>query len=289
MSNMGIIDLFRIPMREWYCYREYFRGIPPIEWPKKGAPHHLKLTAERTVMKNDGTEDTQIFVTMRDENDVHIDAGDTVTLRVIEGPGIFPTGKEYVLDKEHKTFIEGLGAIEFRSYYAGKTVIEAVCDSALPATLELETTGNEIFEGQDEVPSKEPYVYVYKLDKKDHIVNKNRPVFVSSEEAGHERLYISDMSNDTYWCPAKDDKSPRVTQDLEQPCDVSAIRIIFREKVTTALTIELLENGNVTETIYEGHFDGIEFLLDFINKNTSSINIKFNAPVSIKHLMVFGG
>lgn len=50
-----------------------------------------------------------------------------ITLKVVAGPGIFPTGKTFVLDpdSENKSMLDGKGAIEFRSYYAGITRIVA--------------------------------------------------------------------------------------------------------------------------------------------------------------------
>ena len=48
-----------------------------------------------------------------------------VQLRLISGPGEFPTGSSILFEKDSDIRImDGQAAIAFRSYYAGKSVIE---------------------------------------------------------------------------------------------------------------------------------------------------------------------
>lgn len=65
-----------------------------------------------------------MIVTVKDENGDWVNQSPTVTLEVIDGPGVFPTGKVMTLTGGN-LMRDGKGATEFRSYYSGTTVIEA--------------------------------------------------------------------------------------------------------------------------------------------------------------------
>ncbi len=147
MGRMGFIDYFRLPLRSWYWYRNELRQIAPPEWPEKGIPAALSLTADRTTIATDGTDDSHLTIMVTDAQGKPIDATPEVTLTVVSGPGIFPTGKSITFkpNAEDIPIIEGKAAIEFRSYYAGQSRIKAESPGLKPAEVVIRCTGAEPF------------------------------------------------------------------------------------------------------------------------------------------------
>ena len=121
---MGMVDYFRLPKRQWYWYRNEYLHIPPPAWPSNGVPAALKLTADKTTLESvDGTDDAQIIVTVVDKDGKAISNCPPVTLAIESGPGEFPTGPSITFAPDSDIAIrDGQAAMEFRSYYSGKTV-----------------------------------------------------------------------------------------------------------------------------------------------------------------------
>ncbi len=141
-GDMGYIDYYRLPLNTWYYYRYNRTGTEP-EFSQEGTPARLSLSASDTTIKNDGTSDTHIIVTVTDDEGNWLNSEPEVTLEVIEGPGLFPTGKTMTF-KPGDSMRDGKAAIEFRSYYAGVTTIEAYSASnpeLEPATIQITTVG----------------------------------------------------------------------------------------------------------------------------------------------------
>lgn len=93
----------------------------------KGTPAQVKLSADKkTISPADGTDDVHVTVKVADASGRQIANAVPVTLTVESGPGEFPTGKSITFTPGTDIdLIDGCAAIEFRSYYAGKTVIKA--------------------------------------------------------------------------------------------------------------------------------------------------------------------
>ena len=142
-GDMGYVDYYRLPLNIWYYYRETRTGVEP-EFSQDGTPSKLQLTASSTTIKNDGTSDTHIIVTVTDDEGNWLNDEPEVTLEVVDGPGIFPTGKSITF-KPQDSMRDGKAAIEFRSYYAGNTTIKAY-SSTNPeleeATINITTVGS---------------------------------------------------------------------------------------------------------------------------------------------------
>ncbi len=141
-GDMGYIDYYRLPLNIWYYYRYNRTGTEP-ESSRDGTPDRLLLEASSTTIKNDGTSDAHITVTVADKDGNWLNSEPEVTFEVIDGPGIFPTGKSITF-KPGDSMRDGKAAIEFRSYYAGTTTIEAYSDTnpeITPATITITTTG----------------------------------------------------------------------------------------------------------------------------------------------------
>ncbi len=148
-SETGIIDYFRLPKRAWYWYRNAYANIPPPTWPVNGTPAALQLTADKsTLAAADGTDDAQLVVTVLDSTGAPISNNVTVTLTVESGPGEFPTGPSITFTPPSSSpqsdiqILDGRAAIEFRSYYAGTTVINATSPGLMGASVTIVTQGS---------------------------------------------------------------------------------------------------------------------------------------------------
>ena len=131
-GTTGIVDYFRLPKEGWYWYRYSLAKVPPPEWPKEGTAAGLTLTSSAPVIEHaDGTGDVQVTVTVVDAKGAPISNTPDVTLEVVSGPGGFPTGRSITFKNGTDIpILVGQAAIEFRSYYAGTTVIRATLAGA---------------------------------------------------------------------------------------------------------------------------------------------------------------
>ena len=87
----------------------------------------MLLASDRTELRNaDGTDDAQLIVTVVDSAGKALSNSPPVTLTIESGPGEFPAGTSITFDPKSDIAIrDGQAAMEFRSYYAGESVIRA--------------------------------------------------------------------------------------------------------------------------------------------------------------------
>lgn len=139
MGHMGFVDHARIPKKRYYFYRELYAGVPPPVWPAEGTPAKLSLTADQTVITDDGRCDAYLQVQVQDKDGKWLANSPAITLTDKSGLGLFPTGKSitFTPGATEKGVIEGLAAIEYRSYRPGKAVIEASAPGLPPTTITL--------------------------------------------------------------------------------------------------------------------------------------------------------
>ena len=131
----GVVDYHRLPKSSYYVMREQATGIPVPATAKGGTPALLGLSADKLVVKDDGTDDTQLIVALLDKDGNRIANNVPVSFKIISGPGQLPTGKVW----DTKTVNMGRQAIEFRSYEPGTTVIEVSSPNAASARIEITT------------------------------------------------------------------------------------------------------------------------------------------------------
>jgi beta-galactosidase len=163
--NSGIIDNFRIPKRAYYWYRNTYAKVPPPTWPAAGTAAGLKLTASTTTLSTvDGTEDAWVLVTIVDASDKPISNTATVTLTIKSGPGEFPTGPSITFtppgggSASDIAIRDGQAAIEFRTYYAGTTVIEATSPGLTSSSVTITSQGSPAWvEGTTPSVAPRPY------------------------------------------------------------------------------------------------------------------------------------
>lgn len=215
---MGLMDYYRLPTTRYYMYRKDRLGIEMPEKSKDGKATGIVLRAstdtmqfddnktDKHIITNDGKSDIQIIVTMIDNKGDWVNENKEVTLKVIEGNGVFPTGKEYKFIPG-LTIQDGKAAIEFRSYYAGETKIQAFVEGENIASDILTITTEKVMEekgvesesfmtpekpfGKQKLEAPEVYG---KID-----VANNRQSRADSATDGHLPINAIDGKSDTYW------------------------------------------------------------------------------------------
>ncbi len=246
---MGMVDYFRLPKRMWFWYRNEYRHIPPPEWPASGTPAGMKLTADKTVLQRaDGTDDAQIMVTVVDENGRAISNSPPVMLAIESGPGEFPTGPSIAFAPDSDIAIrDGQAAMEFRSYFAGKTVIRATSPGLKDATLEIVTmTGPKFVPGNTPSVKMRPYERftgsppltaptVYGLEN---------PTRASSEAPDHSARLANDGNAATSWQAAAGERDGSWWRvDLERIAQISQTKLIFPTAGDWRYKIEISDDG----------------------------------------------
>lgn len=244
MAKLGIIDYFRLPKRSWYWYRNEYAHKAPPQWPVEGDPAKLRLEASKTRdIKADGTDDVQLIVTVLDREGHEVSNSPQVRMRVVSGPGEFPTGRsiDFAADSDIR-IMDGKAAIAFRSYYAGKTIVEASSPGLGSALLELEFTGAPAYQpGKSWQTESRPYVRYHKGMEREaqQRYGKDSPTFASSSAQGHSAGYAADGDAATWWQPAADDSHPSLALDMERTLDVTRIQAMFPRQAIGPCVVEV--------------------------------------------------
>ncbi|MBT3194739.1 MAG: hypothetical protein HN341_19500 [Verrucomicrobia bacterium] len=126
--KFGLYDYHRLLKREHASYHP--DGFTP---PPHGTPAALSLTADKLEVRTDGSDDTQLIVTVLDAEGNWIDETVPITLTVVSGPGLLPTGRKWDTDTSHI----GRQAIEMRLREPGTAVIEVTSPGLAPARIEI--------------------------------------------------------------------------------------------------------------------------------------------------------
>ena len=246
---MGIVDYFRLPKRQWYWYRNEYLHIPPPMWPSNGVPAALKLTADRTTLERvDGTDDTQLIVQVVDKNGRALNNCPPVTLTVESGPGEFPTGPSITFMPDSDISIrDGSAAMEFRSYYAGKTIIRATSPGLKVATIQITSRGEPKFvAGQTPTAKPRPYVRFAAASGGVSMLTlgMNNPTRASSEAPGHGARLANDGNPATFWQADNRDNSPWISIDLERIVNPTSMKLVFPSDGAWRYRVEISEDGN---------------------------------------------
>jgi len=257
-GQKGIIDYFRLPKRSWYWYRNEYKKIPPPEWPHDGTPAKLQLTASNTTITGtDATDDCQLIVTVHDADDKPISNSPPVTLTIESGPGEFPTGPSITFDPKSDIIIrDGQAAIEFRSYYAGQSVIRASSDGLPDAKLTITTVGApDYIPGQTAPAASRPYSRAIDTtsDHPTDLVNiaKLRPTRASSEMPDHTGRFACDEDPSTFWSASDEQPEAWLEIDLESVYRVSNVKLTFPGSGAYRYKIELSTDGETWSKVID--------------------------------------
>lgn len=254
LGKMGIVDYFRIPKRAWYWYRNEYKGIAPPVWPEAGIPAKIKLEADKTSgILTDGTDDVRLMITILDAAGKHISNSPEVTLQIVSGPGEFPTGSSITFnEKSDITILDGLAAIEFRSYYAGKTVIRATSSGLESAEINMYFTGKYPYkEGITPEVKDRSYTRFSKkgLATVPQTYGYNNPTFPSSSDGRHTGGMAADGDKNTWWQPDTKDSEPFWIVDTEKLLSLSEIKIFFPESLALKYKVEVSNNRTDWATV----------------------------------------
>lgn len=259
LATMGLIDYFRLPKRQYYWYVEAYKNgnrnpVEPV-WPAHGIPYKLKLEASNyTITSTDGTDDAQIVITVLDAEGRPVSNDIPVELNIVSGPGEFPTGRKIRFmppsDKEESdiSIRDGQAAIAFRSYYAGKTIIETSSEGLKPERIEITTLGLPLWEEGVTLPVAErPYQrYEFrkpaKKESQEMLLATNRPSWVSSTSDGTNKANVNDDNSSTIWLPEKKDNEKWWKLALEASYCIDKIQIEFPENAIYKYIVEVSEN-----------------------------------------------
>jgi len=248
LGEMGIVDYFRIPKRAWYWYRNEYAHVPAPEWPASGTPAALKLTTDQpTLQRADGTEDAQIMVTVVDQAGKAISNCPPVKLTIESGPGEFPTGPEISFDpKSDIAILDGQAAIEFRSYYTGKTLIRATSPGLQDGVLEITTlSGPPFIPGTTPPVAARPYVRFTSMSATNAATRfgTDNPTLASSEASGHNSSLANDGDGRSFWQASLSDSKPWWAVDLEKLVAVKSVTLGFPSKGVWSYRIEVSNDG----------------------------------------------
>lgn len=245
---MGLVDYFRLPKRQWYWYRNEYRHVPPPEWPREGEPAALRLSADKATLRSaDGTDDAQIVVTVVDRQGKALSNCPPVSLTVDSGPGEFPTGPGIVFAAGSDIPIrDGMAAIEFRSYYAGETIIRAASPGLKEATIRVTTLGSpEFIPGVTPSAAVRPYIRFTGAPARGQPISfgRDNPTRASSETPGHSGRLANDGNPATYWQSEPGDPAPWLCIDLERIVTVDGTRLVFPIAGAWRYKIEISSDG----------------------------------------------
>ncbi|MEO6233316.1 MAG: glycoside hydrolase family 2 TIM barrel-domain containing protein [Ferruginibacter sp.] len=252
---MGMIDYFRLPKNMWYWYRNEYKHISPPEPATNGTPLKLKLTADKMVIANtNGTDDIFLVVSVLDKDGKQLSNSPDVTLEIVSGPGEFPTGTSITFSEASDIYIrDGKAAIEFRSYFGGKTIIKATSAGLQNDSVVVETKGSPVF--VKEITPKivdRPYTrYIIKKESADNLVNiaYQKPTRASSEMNGKTADKANDKDTVSFWQPNTNDPVKWWQVDLENIYTISEVKVLFPSIETGLYKIELSIDNKNWETI----------------------------------------
>ncbi len=263
-GRMGFVDYQRLPKRRYYWYQKENLGIEPPAEAQAGTPERMVLAASKTQgIRADGTDDAHLTVTMTDRNGNAVSNSPDVTLRIVSGPGRFPTGSSITFSRDSDIcIIDGKAAMTIRSYYAGETVVEAVSEGLPTARITLSFVGAPAYEpGVSKQSGEHPYRrFVSSMQQ--HTVltlGKGNPTFASSMQAAHTSPQATDGDPSTCWMPEQTDAHPTLTLDMERCVYIQQVHLTFPQKA-------------VYRFMLEGSLDGETwFMLTDKGKNTEAM------------------
>lgn len=214
IGNLGICDLYRLPLNAYYRHRERLRGIKAPTPSIQGKATRLKIEADKTVLLGDGTDDAMLVVKVLDDKNHRIQGEYSITLEVLSGSIVFPTGKTMIFSREKKNCFDGMCAIEVRGYYEGKSIIQAKCEGLISDQIELMVKSQEVYKKQDIVYRA---ALIEQDEEKKRYVNavENRPCITSSEKIEGSSKCLTSKGESFYWSPDINDSEPYILLDME--------------------------------------------------------------------------
>ncbi|HBF34754.1 TPA: beta-galactosidase [Candidatus Sumerlaeota bacterium] len=261
LGKMGIIDYFRVPKRAYYWYRNQYAKVAPPTWPEAGTPAQLGLKATSTELAStDGTEDARLDISIQDASGKLISNAVSVTLTIESGPGELPTGKTISFEPDPKAdipIIDGQAAIEFRSYYAGTTVIRATSAGLKDATIQIVSKGGPAYvKGKTPETQDRPYVHftgapVNASSGASTSLSLNRPTKASSMAQGAASSVANDGNAGTVWKAADNAADAWWQTFLENSYQVNRVQLVFPAEGNYRFQIQTSADGQTWKPVLD--------------------------------------
>ena len=252
MGSMGMIDYYRLPLACWYWYREHLAGKSAPKPKKEGTPFQIRLSSDVNRFRANGQEDAWICAELLDQEGNQISNEIELTFTVEKGDGIFPTGKTITFSPEKKNMLDGLAAIEFRSWYGGENVICATADGVKSAKICIFADGEPKPKNTVLNPMlPPPYTVGEPKPKERYDEAKRHPVFADSFEIGHEPYFVT-AEEEGSWMPKMSDSSKHLSEQMHWVMvDLEGVRRINQLEVSFEDEPDTLEKSkkNLPETI----------------------------------------
>ena len=252
MGSMGMIDYYRLPLACWYWYREHLAGKSAPKPKKEGTPFQIRLSSDVNRFRANGQEDAWICAELLDQEGNPISNEIELTFTVEKGDGIFPTGKTITFSPEKKNMLDGLAAIEFRSWYGGENVICATADGVKSAKICIFADGEPKPKNTVLNPMLPPPYTVGEPKPKERCDEaKRHPVFADSFEIGHEPYFVT-AEEEGSWMPKMSDSSKHLSEQMHWVMvDLEGVRRINQLEVSFEDEPDTLEKSkkNLPQTI----------------------------------------
>lgn len=252
MGSMGMIDYYRLPLACWYWYREHLAGKSAPKPKKEGTPFQIRLSSDVNRFRANGQEDAWICAELLDQEGNPISNEIELTFTVEKGDGIFPTGKTITFSPEKKNMLDGLAAIEFRSWYGGENVICATADGVKSAKICIFADGEPKLKNTVLNPMlPPPYTVGEPKPKERYDEAKRHPVFADSFEIGHEPYFVT-AEEEGSWMPKMSDSSKHLSEQMHWVMvDLEGVRRINQLEVSFEDEPDTLEKSkkNLPQTI----------------------------------------
>ena len=252
MGSMGMIDYYRLPLACWYWYREHLAGKSAPKPKKEGTPFQIRLSSDVNRFRANGQEDAWICAELLDQEGNPISNEIELTFTVEKGDGIFPTGKTITFSPEKKNMLDGLAAIEFRSWYGGENVICATEDGVKSAKICIFADGEPKPKNTVLNPMlPPPYTVGEPKPKERYDEAKRHPVFADSFEIGHEPYFVT-AEEEGSWMPKMSDSSKHLSEQMHWVMvDLEGVRRINQLEVSFEDEPDTLEKSkkNLPQTI----------------------------------------
>lgn len=252
MGSMGMIDYYRLPLACWYWYREHLAGKSAPKPKKEGTPFQIRLSSDVNRFRANGQEDAWICAELLDQEGNPISNEIELTFTVEKGDGIFPTGKTITFSPEKKNMLDGLAAIEFRSWYGGENVICATADCVKSAKICIFADGEPKPKNTVLNPMlPPPYTVGEPKPKERYDEAKRHPVFADSFEIGHEHYFVT-AEEEGSWMPKMSDSSKHLSEQMHWVMvDLEGVRRINQLEVSFEDEPDTLEKSkkNLPQTI----------------------------------------
>jgi hypothetical protein len=296
LGKMGIVDYFRIPKRAYYWYRNEYAKVAPPQWPQPGTPAALRLEADKTFAATDGTDDIKLLVTVLDAKGKPISNNPDVTLKILSGPGEFPTGPSISFsEKSDIRILDGQAAIELRSFWSGKCAVQATSPGLAPATVSLTFTGPYAYvKGVTPQSPVRPHTrFTRKQTKVTQSFGRNNPTFASSALEAHPAGLAADGENNTWWQPAAGDHHPCWTLDTEKNLAVSGINISFPQSKAYRYVVQVSSDHQHWTTVADNSTntkteDKRQIQLNGVEGSIIRICFEDNSPAALAEVEVLG-